>query len=80
MTDPVHHPSHYDRGRCPQCGTPIETRAVIEDMPYFRGAAVKYAIRAGRKDPTKEIEDLAKARQCIDFEIDRLRKNGHEQA
>jgi hypothetical protein len=39
-SDPVEHPVHYDRGECPHCGNPIETRSVIEDMPYFRGAAM----------------------------------------
>lgn len=72
--DPVEHPAHYDRGECPHCGNPIETRYVIEDMPYFRGAGVKYVIRAGRKDPDKELEDIDKAIQCLQFEAERIQK------
>jgi uncharacterized protein (UPF0212 family) len=72
--DPVEHPIHYDRGECPHCGNPIETRFVIEDMPYFRGAAVKYAIRAGRKNPDKELEDILKAIQCLQFEAERIER------
>ena len=70
--DPVTHPAHYDGPDCPACGTPFETRHLIADMAYFRGAAVKYVLRAGRKDPACEVEDLRKAIQCLTFEIDRI--------
>ncbi len=70
--DPVEHPIHYDRGECPHCGNPIETRFVIEDMPYFRGAAAKYIIRAGKKPGAPEAQDLEKAVQCLRFEIERI--------
>ena len=72
MNDPVHHPSHYDGLPCPHCGVPVETRFLVEDMPFFRGSAVKYVLRAGRKDPARETEDLHKAIQCLEFEIERL--------
>lgn len=52
-SDPVKHPRHYDGPPCPECGTPIETRVLVEEMPYFRGAAVKYLMRAGKKDRDK---------------------------
>ena len=47
-------------------------------MNFSRGNAVKYILRAGRKDEkgydalTKEIEDLKKANWYINREIERL--------
>lgn len=38
------------------------------DMPL--GMAVKYILRAGKKDKAKEIEDLEKAVQCIQRAIE----------
>ena len=54
--DPVNHPSHYTDGK-------IEVIDFIEDkkLPFHLGNAVKYIARAGKKDPTKTIEDLQKA-------------------
>ena len=59
-------PGHYNKG--------IE---VIEftnshNLNFNRGNVVKYICRAGFKDKAKEIEDLEKAKQYIDFEIKRL--------
>lgn len=68
MTDNINSPSHYTEGR------QFETIAVIEDwaLGYHLGNAVKYLSRAGRKDPTKTIEDLKKARWYVEREIERL--------
>lgn len=65
--DPVNHPSHYTDGK-------IEVIDYIEDkkLGYHLGNAVKYISRAGKKDPTKTVEDLKKARWYIDREIERL--------
>lgn len=66
--DPVTKPSHYVEGR------EYEPRKVIEDwdLNYYLGNALKYISRAGRKkDP---VEDLKKARQYLDFEIERLER------
>lgn len=54
-SDPVSHPAHYTDGK-------IEVIDFIEDkgLNFHRGNAVKYIARAGKKDPTKEIEDLKK--------------------
>lgn len=54
--DAVNHPSHYTDGR-------IEVIDYIEDkkLGFHLGNAVKYISRAGKKDPSKEIEDLEKA-------------------
>lgn len=61
--DAVHHPSHYTLP-----GLTIESvdviRAVLtpeEFKGWCKGNAIKYSLRAGRKDPTKEVQDLAKA-------------------
>lgn len=47
---------------------------VIEafELGFNLGNVVKYVLRAGKKDPTKHIEDLRKARVYLDREIDRL--------
>ncbi len=67
--DPVAHPSHYTDGK-------IETIHFIEDkqLNFSRGSAIKYIVRAGKKDPAKEVEDLRKAIQYLTFEIDRLER------
>jgi CRISPR/Cas system-associated protein Cas5 (RAMP superfamily) len=54
--DPVRHPLHY-------CDGKIEVIDYIEDkkLGFHLGNAVKYISRAGKKDPSKEIEDLEKA-------------------
>ena len=65
--DAVNHPSHYTFGR-------YEVLDVIEDwgLNYHRGCVVKYIARAGRKDPSKELEDLQKARFYLDREIKQM--------
>ena len=66
--DVVAHPSHYCEGR------KYEPRKVIEDwnLDFYLGNALKYISRAGRKKDA--VEDLKKAKQYIDFEIERLVK------
>lgn len=63
MNDAVHHPSHYNLP-----GLTVESvdviRAVLtpeEFKGWCKGNALKYSLRAGRKDPDKEVQDLAKA-------------------
>lgn len=73
--DPVSHPAHYTRGK-------IEVIDFIEDkeLNFHRANAVKYIVRAGHKDPLKEIEDLSKASWYIEREIARLRRLDTESA
>ena len=68
-SDAVNHPSHYTSGK-------IEVIDFIEDqkLGYHLGNAVKYISRAGKKDPTKTVEDLRKAAWYINREIERLEK------
>lgn len=65
MSDAVNHPSHYT-------AYPVEVIQLTEQMNFCKGNAVKYIARAGLKDPSKEIEDLEKARWYINREIERL--------
>ena len=66
MSDVISNPSHYTKGR------KYEPRKVIEDwdLDFYLGNALKYISRAGRKNNT--IEDLQKAKQYLDFEIEKL--------
>ncbi len=70
MNDPVNHPAHYTTGK-------IECIDFITDkkLNFARGNAVKYIVRAGMKDPAKEIEDLQKAIFYINYEIKCLEEN-----
>ena len=71
MSDPVRSPSHYRSGG-------IEALDVIEafGLDFVRGNVIKYTLRAGRKDPSKTIEDLEKAKFYLDREIARLKREG----
>lgn len=70
--DNISHPAHYTEGR------KYEPRKVIADwkLSFNLGNVVKYVSRAGRKDPNKTIEDLKKAIQYIEYEIEELEENG----
>lgn len=63
----VDHPSHYNTGK-------IEVIDFIEDqdLNFSRGNALKYLCRAGKKETSKEVEDLQKAAWYINREIERL--------
>jgi hypothetical protein len=67
MTDAINSPAHYVKGK-------IEVIEAIEDwgLNYHRGNCIKYIARAGKKDATKEIEDLGKAKWYLEREIERL--------
>ena len=68
INDNVNHPNHYCEGR------KYEPWDVIIDwqLDYLTGSAVKYLSRAGRKDPSKETEDLRKAIAYIEKRIEVL--------
>lgn len=65
--DMVNHPPHYAKLN-------PEPITVIEDwgLDFFTGNAVKYVARAGRKDPTKQKEDLEKAIWYLKRKVERL--------
>lgn len=64
----VDHPIHYNSGD-------IEVIEGIEDwdLGYHLGNAVKYTIRAGKKNPRKLIEDLEKANWYLTRKIELLK-------
>jgi hypothetical protein len=66
----VNHPSHYG-GK----DNPYEAIKVIAawSLGFLLGNCVKYISRAGKKDPTKLVEDLEKARWYLDTAITRLK-------
>ena len=67
MKEAIDHPDHYNSGK-------IEVIEVIEDwdLDFCLGNAIKYIGRAGKKDKSKEIEDLSKALWYIQRGIKRL--------
>ena len=69
MHDPVNHPAQYTDGQ-------IEVIDFIDDkqLSYCLGNAVKYISRAGKKDPTKTIEDLQKAVWYLNHEIEKRKR------
>ena len=71
VDDPVNHPSHYTSGS-------IEVIEFIEDqkLPYHLCSAMKYICRAGKKDPTKTVEDLQKAVWYINRYIGLMEQEG----
>lgn len=64
--DAIKQPSHYTEGR------KYEPKDVIHDwqLNFNLGSAVKYVARAGRKDDI--VQDLKKAQEFIQFEIDAI--------
>jgi hypothetical protein len=66
--DDVNHPSHYAEG----FSNGAEVIDITENLNFNRGNAVKYLARAGKKDPSKEMQDLMKARFYIEREIARM--------
>ena len=70
--DPVNHSSHYTDGK-------IEVIDFIEDkrLNFHLANAVKYISRAGKKDPSKEVEDLKKARWYLDRYIQKLEEDNN---
>jgi hypothetical protein len=61
-------PAHY------MVGDPYEHVKVVRawKLSYELGCSTKYIARAGKKDPTKHIEDLKKAIRYIEMEIERI--------
>lgn len=70
MSDKISAPAHYTYGE-------IEPKDAIRDwnLNFNLGNVVKYIVRAGRKDGNTILDDLRKAKQYIDFEIEFLEKD-----
>ena len=67
----VNHPNHYGGS-----DNPYEVIKVLEnwDLDFHLGNVVKYVSRAGKKDKSKEIEDLKKAMWYLQRKIELLEK------
>ena len=67
--DIVQRPIHYNYSK-------LEPITVVEawNLSFCLGNVVKYVARAGKKDPSKVVEDLEKARWYLDREISRLKE------
>ena len=69
----VNHPNHYGGA-----DNPYEVIKVCEvwglNYDAYLFNVVKYVARAGKKDPTKELEDLKKAAFYLDRKIKKLEK------
>ena len=61
---------YYQQGGI-ECKEYLEAKGFAEG--FYRGSAIKYITRAGKKCKDTEIQDLEKARDFINFEIERLR-------
>lgn len=68
MTDMVKKPAHYL-----QHPSGVECRTIAQEFGFNLGCVVKYVWRAGLKSDDV-LTDLRKARQYLDFEIERLTK------
>lgn len=71
--DMVNHPPHYKDGG-------IETIDFIEakKLNYHLGQVVKYVSRAGKKDPSKYLEDIDKAIWYLQREKERYQREHTE--
>lgn len=66
MSDPIN-PAHYQG-----FSNGAQVIDIVENLPYNAGNAIKYLARAGRKDPTKHVEDLKKSAWYTQREIERV--------
>lgn len=68
MNENVENPSHYNSGK-------IEVIDFIEDqkLGFCLGNVIKYISRAGKKDSSKIVEDLEKAKWYLEREIKKLK-------
>lgn len=67
----VSHPSHYGGE-----DNPYEAIKVIQawDLDFELGSTVKYISRAGKKPNESSLRDLRKAKQYLEFEIDKIER------
>lgn len=69
-TDEIRHPSHYCFGK-------YEPVKVIQDreLSFCLGNVIKYLARAVRKYGNSKLQDLLKAKQYLEFEIEDLKND-----
>lgn len=66
--DIIKNPSHYTYGNI-ECIDYI----IDKELDFCLGNVVKYVTRAGHKDGNSKRQDLLKARQYLDFELEKVR-------
>lgn len=64
----VRHPEHYTSHP-----SGVECIDIVKHHNFCIGNVIKYCWRQGLKDGESNIKDLMKARQYIEFEIERIR-------
>jgi len=71
MKDSVNHPEYYGGE-----DNPYEAIKIILNcnLDFCLGNSVKYILRAGKKNPEKEIEDLEKAKWYLQTKINELER------
>lgn len=67
----VEHPKHYNSG-----GIEVWDAIIAWDLDFLLGNVVKYVARAGRKPGESAVNDLLKARQYLDKEIEAIKAKG----
>lgn len=67
MTDDPVNPRHY------AFPGGVQVADITDHLCFNRGSAIKYLARAGRKDPSRELEDLEKALWYVNREIELVR-------
>lgn len=72
--DAVNAPDHY----CKQ-GIELAEVLYVWNLTHRRASAVEYIMRAGDKDPAREIEDLRKAIRNLELEITYMERYGGRQ-
>jgi len=72
----INHPNHYKFGTDNQYEVIKVCEAWELDKDAYLFNVVKYVARAGKKDPTKELEDLKKAAFYLNRRINIL-ENGN---
>jgi len=73
VKDMVKSPSHYTGVLGERLGIEVIDIANVLNLNGNRFSILRYVLRAGLKDPAKEIEDLEKIKEYADFEVRRLR-------
>lgn len=68
--DPIKFPQYY------YLPSGVQVCQVVGHLPFFRGAVVKYLLRAGEKPGEDELKDLHKAKRCLEYEIQRVESGG----
>lgn len=74
MNNNVSHPAHYTNSpaKCSGCNKPIECIDIAKHMNFSLGNVLKYLWRKDEKG--KPLEDLLKAREYLNYEIEKLEK------